>query len=324
LKGSTSSSWSNLFQIRTRFIARSLSKKRLDNNKELSSPLLNVPRNLIYKLLKHRKISRQVFSIWVEILHKRDPIFALSKLGLLESENNQREVVECPDWLYLSIPGMVTNHDQVPYLVSQLISRKFLDEKLSEKSKSFFLSRCIEHFLKVKHYVALRETIEYITITNKRVFYRETSFARILKALASERDRTGRLTNTPYELLHSLKDLVIQTLEEQQQQQQQSRSKNNNNNNNNDDEEEDISSSSCRKSLDTWLPLFSSSLIPRDPQLAIKLLMEFTETTGKLPNSKILHQVLKVVVRNNNNSNSNYSSSTSKEETIEIIKEELL
>ncbi|GAA5903125.1 uncharacterized protein JCM6883_002704 [Sporobolomyces salmoneus] len=272
-------SYSHLFQTRTRWIARALSEGQ------------HIPRNLLYKLLRHREISPDSLAVWVDILNKRDPIYALEKLGLLESASRADELQqhsstttetkpECPDWLYLSIPAMVTNHQQAPYLASQLLSNRFA-RQLDEKSRSIFLARCIQHFIKVKHFVALRETIEFITFSRNDskttgsgggggTIWREASFGRILEALASERERTGRISAAPNELLHSSRHVVLSTMKER---------------------------NVSRKSLVTWLPLFMPALIPQDPRQAMDLLVEMTEA-GWSPKRRVLHQVLKVVVRN--------------------------
>ncbi|GAA5955711.1 hypothetical protein JCM3765_001829 [Sporobolomyces pararoseus] len=274
-------SYSHLFQTRTRWIARALSEGQ------------HIPRNLLYKVLRNRKLSPDTLASWVDILNTRDPIYALGQLGLLESASQADEIStttteedknkpQCPDWLYLSIPAMVSSQNQAPYLVSQLLSERF-SVQLQERSRSMFLARCIQAFVKVKHYVALREVIEFIVFSGTEAgsnnreggggapIWREQSYGRILEALASGRQRTGKVTSAPPELLHSLRDLVLGAMKERQV---------------------------SRKSLDTWLPLFSPSLISQDPRQAVETMMEMTNETGLQPRRKILHQVLKVVVRN--------------------------
>ncbi|GAA5881635.1 hypothetical protein JCM16303_005522 [Sporobolomyces ruberrimus] len=289
---------SQLFQTRTRTITHHLAKGH------------HVPRELLYKLLSHRKIPPSSIAIWISILNKRDPIYALEKLGLLESASradeislhyspstsssspssvpssttsptsNEKQVMECPDWLYLSIPSMVTTQAQAPYLASQLLSSKFLSSSsssssptttsLPEKSRSIFLSRSITSFLKVKHYVALRELVEYVGYT-RGLIEKEESFARILDALSSERERTVKYSSAPTELLHSLRDLVVGTMRERRVE---------------------------RKSLGTWLPLFSTQLVPREPDQVLDLLREMQSVGGLKPKRKVLHQVMRVLVRN--------------------------
>lgn len=272
LKGS----YSHLFQTRTRWIAQRLAEGA------------HIPKQLLFTLLQTRRIPPETLALWVEILNKRDPIFALERLGLLESASAADEIrpsklldstkPPCPDWLYLSLPAMVTNHQQVPYLASQLLSNRF--SALDERSRSIFLSRCIQHFIKVRHYVALRETIEFIAFTRpdgsggtvvdkERSIWREGSFGRILEALGSERIRSGRKTSAPRELIHSLRDLVLATMKQRQV---------------------------PRTSLVTYLPLFSPTLIPSEPKQAIKLMVEMT-SAGFEPKRQVLHQVMKVLVR---------------------------
>ncbi|GAA5931039.1 uncharacterized protein JCM15063_002527 [Sporobolomyces koalae] len=285
----TKGSYSYLFQTRTRWITHALAQGQ------------HIPKDLLYKLLDHRSISPGHVALWVEILNEKDPIKALERLGLLESANTADEVqslasftgstrtsaqaqatraeldARCPVWLYLAIPAMVHTRDQVPYLVSQLLSERF--SSLDERHRSFFLERCIQHFLKVRHYVALRETIEFIATLRPqsggtsedpdKSISRSSSFARILRALASERIRAGKKTSAPSGFLHSLRDLVLATMRQRQV---------------------------PRNLLDMWLPLFSTALIPQDPARAIELLLEM-KAAGWTPKRVVLHQVLKVVVK---------------------------
>ncbi|GAA5987506.1 hypothetical protein JCM5350_003106 [Sporobolomyces pararoseus] len=292
-------SYSHLFQTRTRWIARALSQGQ------------HIPRNLLYKVLRTRKLSPDTLASWVDILNTRDPIYALGKLGLLESasqadeistrttteEEDDKNKPQCPDWLYLSIPAMVSSQQQAPYLVSQILSNRF-SVQLPERSRSMFLARCIQAFLKVKHHVALREVIEFIVFSRTEAepnnreagggpIWREQSYGRILEALASERQRSGKVTSAPTELLHSLRDLLLGTMKERQV---------------------------SRRSLVTWLPLFSPSLISQDPRQAVETMMEMARETGLQPKRRVLHQVLKVVVRKGGIEN---------REAAEKIKEEL-
>ncbi|GAA5838139.1 hypothetical protein JCM3766R1_001838, partial [Sporobolomyces carnicolor] len=277
-------SYARLFETRTRWIAHALSRGR------------HIPRNLLYKLVRRRNLDTDHLAVWVDVLHRRDPIYALDKLGLLESANradevqqepssSESDVVDCPNWLYNSIPAMVSCHHHAPYLVSQLLSDRFA-RRLDEKSRSVFLARCIQHFIKVRHYVALRETIEFIAFASiesssnskargggggaTRPIRTEASFGRILDALSSERVRTGRITSAPRELLHSLRDVVVSVMKERHV---------------------------SRTSLATWLPLFSPALISQDPRDALELVADMARA-GWQPKRKVLHQVLKVVVRN--------------------------
>ncbi|GAA6059931.1 hypothetical protein JCM10212_003071 [Sporobolomyces blumeae] len=280
-------SYSHLFQVRTRWIASALAEG------------FTVPKHLLYKLVESRKISPGHLALWVDILHRRDPIYALEHLGLLESASAADEVRSsseegpatadepCPDWLYLAIPAMVTSHHHVPYLASQLVSDRYT--QLDERKRSVFLARCIEHFLKVHHYVAVRETVEFIAFTEpvrrrdaksgktKEVdgrgdgsIWREQSFARVLEALSSERSRVGRHSTAPRELIHALRDLVLDTMRRR---------------------------NVPRSSVKTWLPLFSPKLVPvDDPDLARRWLDDMARV-GVDPKRKVLRQVLKVWVK---------------------------
>ncbi|GAA6008481.1 hypothetical protein JCM11491_004494 [Sporobolomyces phaffii] len=262
-------SYSHLFQTRTRWIAHTLAN---------GTPL---PRTVLYKVLAHRRVSPDSVANWVDVLHRRDPIYALEQLGLLESAvhpdapdasaADADAAKTCPDWLYLAIPAMVSELDHAPYLASQLVSDRF--RRLDEPARGVFVARCVEHFLKVRHYVALRETVEFVALSPDRPISSEASFGRVLAALASDRRRATQRSSAPAALLHALRDDLVATMTQ-----------------------DSLPKVDRTRSLATWLPLFTPALIPPRPDDAIALAVEMTRA-GWPPRRKVLHQVLRVVVR---------------------------
>ncbi|GAA5874849.1 hypothetical protein JCM8547_005257 [Rhodosporidiobolus lusitaniae] len=254
----------HLFQARTRWLARTLAEGHC------------VPRTLLYKLLDSRDIPPDVLALWVEVIARKDPVWALGRLGLLESAhfplNPAQEEPPCPTWLYLSLPGMVSQPAHAPYLASQLLTPRFAS--LEENDRGLFVARCIQHFLKVRHYVALREIVEWVAYTPSRRTVSDDSaiglsssrsFGRILTALSSERIVSSHASATPDAVLRPLLSLISATM----------------------------TSRNVRRTLETFLPLFSPKLISREPDEAIRLLWEM-RTAGFEPGTEVLHAVLRV------------------------------
>ncbi|GAA5876858.1 hypothetical protein JCM1840_002684 [Sporobolomyces johnsonii] len=272
---------SKLFQTRTRWIAHTLAEGHY------------IPRNLLYKLLKHREIPPESLALWVDILVRRDPIYALERLRLLESaeqelpetDKEDDETPSCPDWLYLALPGMVQSPAHAPYLASQILSLRF--SQLDENNRGLFVARCIQHFLRARHYVALRETVEWLAYTSPSTspllaITSPRSFSRILTALASDRTRATQHSSAPSELVHALADLVLATMKARR----------------------------VPRTLETWLPLFSPKLIPQDPDKAMRLAVEMAQA-GFAPHRPVLHQVMKVFARRGDS------------KTVEVLMEEI-
>ncbi|GAA5888807.1 hypothetical protein JCM5296_004999 [Sporobolomyces johnsonii] len=260
-------SHSKLFQTRTRWIAHTLADGHY------------IPRNLLYKLLKHRQIPPETFALWVDVLVRRDPIYALERLRLLESAQQELQATDkeddetpsCPDWLYLALPGMVKSPTHAPYLASQILSLRF--SQLAENNRGLFVARCIQHFLRARHYVALRETVEWLAYTSPSTspslaITSPRSFSRILTALASDHTRATQHSSAPSELVHALADLVLATLKARR----------------------------VPRTLETWLPLFLPKLIPQDPDKAMRLAVDMAQA-GFAPHRPVLHQVMKVFAR---------------------------
>ncbi|POY73073.1 hypothetical protein BMF94_3911 [Rhodotorula taiwanensis] len=256
------------FQARTRKIAHALAHGE------------HIPRNLLLKILAHRNISPDSLALWVDVLARRDPIYALEKLGLLESAGGEMpypnlehrtDRPDCPDWLYLALPGLISERSHVPYLASQVLSTRFA--RLDEQKRALFVSRCLQHFLRVRHYVALRELVEWVAWTPREdptALAATKSFEAVLAALASERTRAGRHDATPPLILDPLVKLVL--------------------------------SAYSRRHVDQpptygmYKSLLSPKLIPREPDSALRLLARMTQD-GHTPSKAISIQVAKICAR---------------------------
>ncbi|GJN93969.1 hypothetical protein Rhopal_007031-T1 [Rhodotorula paludigena] len=250
----------DIFHVRTSWIARTLAQGH------------HIPRNLLLKLLAHRKVPPATLAVWVDVLARRDPVYALERLGLLESAasdaalgpNAAQEQVDCPDWLYLSLPGLVTQQSHVPYLASQLLSPRFA--ALTEARRGLFVARCVQHFLKVRHYVALRETVDWVCFTpadSPASLSSPASFEHIIAALASERSRANTLSATPLYILDPLVSLLRTTM----------------------------ASRGIQATLGAHLALLSPKLIPRDPDEAMRRVLDMAQD-GWPPHRPVLHRIV--------------------------------
>lgn len=189
----------------------------------------------------------------------------MERLGLLESGGEGRERVEFPDWLFLSLPGLLRSVDQAPYLASMLGSPRY--RQLEENQQGLFASRCIQHFLELGHYVAVRETVEWICHHEQQLKSART-FARCLSALASHRSSAYGLQGPPYELLSSLTHLLRSTMARR----------------------------GVKPNLEVFRVLFRPALIPREPNDVGRLVLEM-EKAGFAPKRRILHQAMTVYAR---------------------------
>lgn len=262
-----------IFRTRTSWITRTLAQGH------------HIPRNLLLKLLDSRQIPPHVLAVWVDVLARRDPVYALEQLGLLESATAGMPDIgrgtqgvagslgasdsACPDWLYLSLPGLVAEHAHAPYLAYQLLSPRFA--RMSEEHRGLFAARCVQHFLKVRHYVALRETIEWVAYSSpddQAALTSSRSFERLLAALASERVSPTTLSTTPPHVLHPLVDLLLAIMHAR----------------------------GVPRTHRTYLPLFTDPLIPRDPREATRLVVEMAQA-GYTPSRDVLFNVVGVMQR---------------------------
>lgn len=189
----------------------------------------------------------------------------MERLGLLESGGEGRERVEFPDWLFLSLPALLRSADQAPYLASMLGSPRY--RQLEEIHQGLFVSRCIQHFLELGHYVAVRETVEWICYHEQQLKSART-FARCLSALASHRSSAYGVQGPPRELLSSLTHLLRSTMARR----------------------------GVKPDLEVFRALFRPALIPREPKDVGQLVLEM-EKAGFAPKRRILHQTMTVYAR---------------------------
>ena len=277
--GAPRSGYNDYFHARTRRIAHALAGGE------------HIPRNLLLKILKNRSIEPGALALWVDVLARKDPVYALDRLGLLESTATEIPASSsnatpsrtaaageesCPDWLYLALPGLVTHRSHVPYLASQILSDRF--SRLGEQKRALFVARCVQHFLRVRHYVALRELVEWVACADLAdaaagALTKTESFEVVLAALASERVRSDRYDATPYIVLEPLVTLLL--------------------------------ASHARRTGNLKSPLtfamyrslLSTKLVPRDPEQALRLLARMTRD-GLTPSRGMLQRVMRVCARN--------------------------
>lgn len=245
------------------------------------------------KILKNRNIEPGDLALWVDVLARKDPVYALDRLGLLEStateipSSTQATPTtsaaaaaggeSCPDWLYLALPGLVTNRSHVPYLASQILSDRF--SRLAEQKRALFVARCVQHFLRVRHYVALRELVEWVAYADPAAgtagaLTKTESFEVVLAALASERVRSDRHDATHSVILEPLVALLLATY---------ARRTGNNKN--------------SPLTFAMYRSLLSTKLVPRNPERALRLLARMTRD-GLTPSRAMLQRVMRVCARN--------------------------
>lgn len=236
-----------------------------------------VPRDRLLRVLAKRKIPSSTFAAWLEIVSRCDPIFALTTLGLLPSARPELAIgtkeqdgpIECPAWLYLTIPEFVTSLSHVPYLAAQIGSSRF--NALDEQNRSLFLTRCLRVFLDLQHFVALRETVEWIAYTpaNSPSAIKHTdSWEQIFDALATGLGRYHVADGDLSLVLRPLVALLRATLAER----------------------------GIPLTRQIFNSLWSIRLSPSDPDETIRLLSEMTEA-GIAPSQDILHRVMQTCIR---------------------------
>lgn len=265
-------SYSHLFQLRTRFIVHSLAAG------------VHIPSNLLSKLLQHRSIPAEKLFLWVEAIRGRDPASALGKLGLLDSgkswdelhgtaqlgrrtRTRADELQECPDWLVLAIPGLASKKEDAPYLAGMLLSKRF--SSLQPENQALLLARCIQHFLKINHFVAVDEAVDWACrdeAPQNRFMSNPRAFARCLAALASSRETPGTYAAPPTPLLQRCSRALLTTMETR----------------------------AIPKTKAVFWPLFSRSLIPSEPKQAVELLKEAVKS-GLDAEIELLHAVMRVM-----------------------------
>ncbi|BGO95388.1 hypothetical protein NBRC10512_001856 [Rhodotorula toruloides] len=238
---------------------------------------LEVERDRLLVILRKRKIPSSTFAAWLEIVSRCDPVFALTKLDLLPSAKPDTLIgsdttegpIECPNWLYLTIPSFVTDLSHVPYLVAQIGSRRF--NAMDEQNRSLFLSRCIQVCLELKHFVALRETVEWIAYTpadSPSTIRHTDSFEQIFDALA-----TG---HGPYHVAEGDLSLVLRPLVALLRSTMLARG--------------------IQSTRQIYNSLWSARLAPSNPDDIIGLLSEMTDA-GIAPSQAILHRVMQTCIQ---------------------------
>jgi pentatricopeptide repeat protein len=185
----------------------------------------------------------------------------------LESGGEGRERVDCPEWLFLTLPALLQRTEDAPYLVSLLLSPELA--LLNEQNQGLFIARAVQALLKVHHWVAVRETIDWVCGEKMEGRMRKTrSYARILTALAGHRSRAGSLAGPSRELLDPLVDQLRRTMLDR----------------------------TIAKDLAVYWPLFDPSLIPKDPRDATNLLLEME--AHEIPiHTSLIHAVMRVYAR---------------------------
>lgn len=224
-----------------------------------------IPPNNFSKLLANRSVPAQELAFWVEVLSTNDLYEAMERLGLLESGGEGRKQAEFPHWLLLSLPAMLRNLEQAPYLASMLGSPRY--RQLDVDRQGLFIARSIQHFLRVRHYVAVRETVEWLCHHERHLVSART-FARCLAALASHRSAAYGLEGPPVEMLSSLTRLLRTTMAQR----------------------------GVKPDLDVFLALFQPALIPKEPEAVEALLVEMKKS-GRVPRRKVLHRAIAVYAR---------------------------
>ncbi|BGP03402.1 hypothetical protein NBRC10513v2_007135 [Rhodotorula toruloides] len=235
-----------------------------------------VERDRLLVILRKRKIPSSTFAAWLEIVSRCDPVFALTKLDLLPSAKPDTVIgsgttegpIECPNWLYLTIPSFVTDLSHVSYLVAQIGSPRF--NAMDEQNRSLFLARCVQVCLDLQHFVALRETVEWIAYTpadSSSTIRHADSFEQIFDALA-----TG---HGPYHVAEGDISLVLRPLIAL------------------------LRSTLLERGIpltrQIYNSLWSVRLAPSNPDDVIGLLSEMTDA-GIAPSQAILHRVMQTCI----------------------------
>lgn len=243
---------SQLYHTRTAWIARTLASGA------------HIPTRLLARLLDNRNISPDVLEIWVEVLARKDLIFAVSRLGLLESGGEGRERVACPEWLMVTLPALLTSHHQVAYLLSVLSTKEF--RRMNLQNQGILIARSIQAALRVGHWVAVREMVEWFCRQERE--HQSTTYAEIFTALGSHPTRASSIAGPSQELLVPLVRMLRRTMKERK----------------------------VKMTLEVYWPLFNAAIIPSDHVEATNLLVEM-EADGIEIHVELIHSVMRVYAR---------------------------
>lgn len=210
-----------------------------------------------------------MFKIWVEVLERGDLVNGLTRLGLLESAGDDRVRIPCPEWLVLAMPGLAQHQHDAPYIAGFLLSPAI--ESISKVSQGLLVARSLQALIRIRHFVAARELVEWICSSPPPASIRPSlhlpqTFSRCLAALSSDSPKgTSSYSSPSSTVLHPLRDLLKAT-----------------------SVHNDI-----KPTLAMYWPLFSPALIPTNPSQAEKLLYEMKEAVLEVP-SELVDAVFRV------------------------------
>ncbi|SCV72960.1 BQ2448_6885 [Microbotryum intermedium] len=254
-------SYRHLFQTRDRWLAHQLAAG------------VYIPPRILSRILSDRKILAADMAIYVDVLSRKDVYYAMERLGLLESAGPDRAQIKSPDWLILAIPGMLRTIQDVPYLASMLVrSQRFA--QLNRENRAVFIARCLQSFLRIRHLVAVRETIDWVCSARNQL-ESATAFARVLTVLAAGGNDTNksdaRLTVAPRELLHRARDRLLESMK----------------------------AKGIEPTLDTTLPLLEPGLIPDDVHETAELIVQITRLGYKLKRGVLRRAMMALIAAGN-------------------------
>ncbi|KAI5476129.1 hypothetical protein MNV49_000399 [Pseudohyphozyma bogoriensis] len=264
-----------LAQMRTRTLANHIASINDPNS---------INTDELKQTLSDRQIPPEAFALWVTVLAKKDLVFALDKLGLfglpddtVDSQGNAIARPDVPKWLLLALPGMARSIAGAPYLAGLFYSLQY--QQLGPQEQGMFIARCLQHFLRVRHYTAAREVVDLfcanpphlhhnplgddvvatteeefdaLPANHKRKLSRRSwavTYARCLASLSRTSFSLSSYSETPRDLLHSLRDALRASMVDHD----------------------------VPRTLATYWPLFSPALIPTDPREAEELLDQMRE-----------------------------------------------
>lgn len=242
-----------LNQHKTSWVVRSLARG------------MEIPAKYLANHQKARSLEPALFEVWVEVLRRKDLVWAMQRLGLLESAGVDREVLECPDWLFLDLPKMLDNLRQSPYLTSLILSPRF--RLLNPQDQALFLARAIKSFLKVQDLVAARESVEWICWHETQI-RSPRSFDRFFEALVSYRRTATHHSSPTSVLLRPLVQMLRTAMVERE----------------------------IQPTDAIFQSLFSPVLIPHESRDAYQLLVAVAKAQLPLDKTK-LHAVMRVFAR---------------------------
>ncbi|KAK4703438.1 tRNA modification GTPase, partial [Phenoliferia sp. Uapishka_3] len=220
-------------------------------------------RRITQSLVK-RKLDPKVVHSWAEALSSPSLYEALVRLDLLESAGEDRvHDASCPAWLFLALPALLRHPNEAQYLSGMFFTPTF--RQLGPQDQGLFVARAIQFFIRCRHFVAAREAVDYLCNHYSPKIDQTRTFARCLQALTKDPSRPGSANAPPLDFLNSLANRLRSTMAERK----------------------------IRPTIDTFRPLFSPFLIPKDPEQARALLADVV-ASRVTPPKELLHLVMKV------------------------------